>query len=430
MKMLNTPRYYYKYTLGILFVLSVFSCARIGSPPGGPKDESLPVPVKSKPENMATNYDRKNIYIQFDEWVTLNNIYDEFTISPPLEETPTPRLKGKGVFTELDYREMDSVTYTLDFGQAIADLNEGNTLENFQFVVSKQAYIDSFSISGYVVDAFTLLPDEERLVVQLYKSAPDTAAFSTRPSYLGKTNLKGYFEINHIAPGTYSVFALKDFNSNMFYDLPNEIIAFNDQIITLNADSFPSGPDTLVTPHFHKGGEHAPDSHKMEQGGKMPPPGVVEFSTEGDSVKFDSSRYGGPGHQSEDTIQIDSSRKLVYGYSIKLYSFQEEQVSKQYLSDYSRKSKESFQLIFNDTLDKLPEIKLIKPDTVGTWYLLESSKNLDTLTFWLADSNMVNKDTIVVSAIYPKTDTNNVEVPFFDTLDLVIKTEKEKKKEG
>ncbi len=426
--MLNTPQYYIKYAFGFLIVLSVFSCARIGSPPGGPKDETKPVPVKAKPENMATNYNRKNIYIQFDEWITLNSIYDEFTVSPPLEETPTPRLKGKGVFTELDYREMDSVTYTLDFGQAIADLNEGNTLENFQFVVSKQAYIDSFSISGYVVDAYTLLPDEERLVVQLYKSAPDTAAFSTRPSYLGKTNNKGYFEINHIAPGTYSVFALKDFNSNMFFDLPTEVIAFSDRNITLDPDSFPSGPDTIVQPHFHDKEQPGTGNNETGNDHGEPPHGGREFSAEGESLKIDSSQHAGPEHQPGDTMPVDSSKRLVYGYSLKLYSFTEEQVKKQYLSDYTRKSKENFQLIFNDTLDSLPKIRLIQPDTVGMWYLLEASENLDTLTYWLADSNMVNKDTIIVEAIYPKTDTNNVAVPFTDTLDFIFKAEKGKEK--
>lgn len=90
--------------------------------------------------------------------------------------------------------ELDTFTYTLDFGESIADNNEGNLLPNFQFVLSKMAHIDSFSVSGTIVDAFTLEPTKEPLFVYLRSNLADSAPYSMKPSFWQrapqKVNLK------------------------------------------------------------------------------------------------------------------------------------------------------------------------------------------------------------------------------------------------
>ena len=142
-----------KYIFAGALVIT-YGCAKIGSPTGGPKDETPPVIVSSKPVNYSTAFDGKKIEIKFDEFIQLKSIYKELIISPPLEERPVTRLKGKSLVIDLNNELRDSTTYTLNFGNAIADNNEGNVLPNFEFVISTGNYVDSLSVTGKLLNAF------------------------------------------------------------------------------------------------------------------------------------------------------------------------------------------------------------------------------------------------------------------------------------
>lgn len=376
----------------------MITCAKLGSPPGGDKDETPPKPIKAKPANYSTNYDRNKVIIKFDEFITLKNQFTEFTISPPLEEKPTPLLRGKSVHIDLPAKDLDSSTYTLDFGQSIADNNEGNKLPNFQFVISKNSHIDSFSVKGHIVDANTHEPDEEQILIFLNRNLADSVPLTTIPSYLGRSNPEGEFAINHIAPGTYNIFALKDANNNMLYDLPTEIIAFLNDPIHLHPDSFPDEPpvlDTIVN-----------DTMISDSAN------ILTNISEGvlsDSLSSDSTNVS-------DSTSADSLAFKTYGYSFNLYSFLEKPPYNQYLVDYNRDKQEKLTIFFNEKQDSLPFVRLLYPDTTGLWYYPENNPTLDTLVYWLADSNLVNKDSIVVEIIHPLTDTNKNTLPYTDTL--------------
>jgi hypothetical protein len=386
----------------------MITCAKPGSPPGGDKDETPPKPIKAKPSNYSTNYDRNKIVIKFDEFITLKNQFTEFTISPPLEEKPTPLLRGKSIHINLPAKDLDSLTYTLDFGQSIADNNEGNKLPNFQFVVSKNNHIDSFSVKGQVVDAFTHEPEEEQIFVFLNRNLADSVPLTTIPSYLGRSNPEGEFAINHIAPGTYNIFALKDANNNMLYDLPSEIIAFLDKPIHLHPDSFPKEPPVLDTIN---------NDILLSDSASLSTHTSVGFIS--DSLLNDTTNLS-------DSTNADSIAFNTYGYTFNLYSFLEKPPFNQFLVDYNRDKPEKLTIFFNENQDTLPSVRLLYPDTTGKWYYPENNPTLDTLAYWLADSNLVNKDSIVVEIIHPLTDTNKNTLPYTDTLLFRYK----KKKEG
>ena len=59
----------------------------------------------------------------------------------------------------------DSTTYTFYFLDAIKDLNEGNVIENYQFVFSTGPVIDSLSVTGNVYNSFNLEAPEKTLVL-------------------------------------------------------------------------------------------------------------------------------------------------------------------------------------------------------------------------------------------------------------------------
>lgn len=399
-----------KKLLSVLYiflpVLVFMACAKIGSPPGGDKDEVPPVPLKSSPANYATGYDQKKIKITFDEFIKLDNAFTEFTVSPPLEEKPMPLVRGKAIIISLPASDIDSLTYTLDFGQAIEDVNESNKLPNFQFVVSKMPYIDSFSVSGKVLDAYTKLADQEPFYVLLNNNLHDTAFSTVIPTYLGRTNPKGEFNINHIAPGTYNVFALKDANSNLIYDLPSEAIAFADEPITLHPDSFDF---------------------------KLPLYDTVLADTSYpvlDSLAVDSSFFTGvnPDSLADSTDIVDSMDIMVYGYSFNMFSFLVADPFNLYLEEFERKEPEKLSMFFSEAMDSVPKVKLLFPDTTGIWYYLEKNRTNDTLHYWLADSNLVFKDSIIVEIKHHQTDTLGELSMTTDTL-LFRYTHKKKEEE-
>ena len=220
--------------IAFIFLFVWYACAQITPLTGGDKDIEAPQILKSIPQNNSVEISPKRIYIQFDEFIKLNNIGKQFLSSPALVHKPKFKLKGKALIIELSDTLLPNTTYTFSFGNSIVDITENNPVENFQYVFSTGKYLDSLQLSGKVFDAFALQPDD-KLFVLLYPNLSDTF-FKTRPAYVGQTAKDGTFTIGHIKPGKYRVLALKDINSNYRYDLPNEKVGFLPEIISLDSN--------------------------------------------------------------------------------------------------------------------------------------------------------------------------------------------------
>ena len=219
----------------ILFFSTLFlsQCAKQATLTGGPKDEDHPLIVKINPPFNTTNFDSKEINITFNEFIQLKDLNNNLIVSPPLEEKPEITIKGKTLAIELLTELQDSTTYNIYFGNSVQDYNEGNPIENFEYVFSTGDYIDSLSISGQVINSFTLIP-EEGVFVMLYKDYEDSVPIKQLPVHISKTNKEGFFRINNISNNKFKVFCLRDFNKNYLFDLPNEDIAFTDSLLIFN----------------------------------------------------------------------------------------------------------------------------------------------------------------------------------------------------
>lgn len=238
-------KFFFKRTLKVLAfpVLGwlLHSCATPTAPQGGPVDETPPqlIEEESTP-NLQTNFEKQTIELTFDEWVILEKVRDEVIISPPLATDPEYKLKRRTVqviFPDtVDLRE--NVTYTINFGEAVKDLNEKNPADDLRFVFSTGPYIDSLSISGRVVDIQTGEP-VEKVLVMLYDNLADSVVYTERPFYFGKTNKEGRFTINNIREGTYKGFALNDSPAGKKYifEPQSEGLAFPDSLLTITADT-------------------------------------------------------------------------------------------------------------------------------------------------------------------------------------------------
>ncbi len=217
------------------FCLLLVRCGQRGVPTGGPEDSAPPKVLASSPENNSINFQGKEITFKFDEYVQIKGFKQEFLISPPVKKDPSYKLSGKKLILTFDSAFTDNTTYTLYLGNAVVDFNKGNVLDSNLFVFSTGDVIDSLEFSGNIIDAYTGKPEEE-ILVHLYKNVADSAPQTTLPSYFTLAK-KGKFNFKNLAAGTYRIFALKDENNNYINDLPNEKIAFWNDIITVPSDS-------------------------------------------------------------------------------------------------------------------------------------------------------------------------------------------------
>ena len=126
-----------------LIVLAV-SCAQIAPLDGGAKDSYPPVVNQAKvfPPNFSTNFQTNGISIEFDDYIKLDQSIT-ISINPGLNSEPKYRVKGKRLFIELNNDLEENTTYSINFGDAIQDITEGNVLKNFKYVFSTGTFIDS-----------------------------------------------------------------------------------------------------------------------------------------------------------------------------------------------------------------------------------------------------------------------------------------------
>lgn len=213
------------------------SCAQQAIPIGGPKDTIPPKIVESIPENLSVNQRPTSIELTFDEFVTTQSLNQELLISPPFKELPKFYQKGKSLIIELKEELQPNTTYTFNFGEGISDLNEGNRLDSNLIVFSTGTKLDSGFISGKVEYANEAKPAKD-FGVLLYDSEDDSVFCKSKPLYYTKCDKFGQFEFAYLKAGNYKLFALEDKNSNLTFDLPNELIGFvNNKVNT--SDSLP-----------------------------------------------------------------------------------------------------------------------------------------------------------------------------------------------
>lgn len=231
-----------KYTLFVLGLLSLAQCANMVTPTGGAKDITPPMVIEAVPANQSTRFEGKKIELTFDEFITLENANQNVLFSPPLKEKPDIKLSNKTVVIKLKETLLSNTTYSIHFGNAIKDFHEGNLFKDYVYSFSTGETLDTLSIAGKVVDAESKKPVED-LLVGLYSDDGDSLFFrplQRQPDYLSKTDKEGRFAIHGLPERSFLVFALKDMNSNLFYDMPNETVAFLDTLVTTK-------PDTIVT---------------------------------------------------------------------------------------------------------------------------------------------------------------------------------------
>lgn len=206
-------------------------CAQITPLSGGKKDTSPPKVLLYSPENISLNFNVKSIEIQFDEYITLKDIANQFIITPQVKEAPEIHTQGKKLKITFNESLLPNTTYKLAFGNAISDLNESNVLQNFEYIFSTGTTIDSLKLHGKIVNSLDKKPESQILVGLYSKDAIDSVVYKEKPLYISKTNLEGAFHFNYLPNMPFKIVAIKDQNKNLLYDGSEEQLAFTKELV-------------------------------------------------------------------------------------------------------------------------------------------------------------------------------------------------------
>jgi hypothetical protein len=214
-------------------VMQMTSCANIVPPGGGPRDSLPPYLVAAKPHDSSINSQPKEILIAFNEYIQSTSIQENLVVSPSLKTTPLIDAKLNVLKIRIIDTLKPNTTYSLEFGNAIKDVNEGNIAKNFTYVFSTGNHLDTGNLTGTVNLAETGKIDTT-LIVVLQPAEKDSAIFKEKPLYYTRINGKGKFSFHFLPPYTYHVFVLPSDYSKK-YDDSTKLFAFANEPITIQA---------------------------------------------------------------------------------------------------------------------------------------------------------------------------------------------------
>lgn len=360
--------------LWLISAASLFltGCASMSTPQGGPRDETPPRLIKAYPAPGAINVDSRNIYLDFDEFITLKDAFTNVMVSPTSESQPRVSGVGKRVTVTFPDSLLSNTTYTIDFGNSIRDNNEGNALQGFSYSFSTGPTIDSLRISGIVLDSRTLEP-QQGILVGVHTNAADSAFTHLRLERVARTDDYGRFSLRGLSDKEYHLFALNDLNSDLRWDNPEEHIAFYD---------FPIHPTAL--------------------------PVMLQDTIYNAASGIDSIR------------EISSTTYLPNDILLSSFSLG---YRPQYLKSYSRPDSARVVLVWNAPQPAFPSIKLTgSPQrSLQDWAVTEVRQGNDSITLWLTDKNIASLDTLTLSVQYTRNKSRQETEIATDTLSLIRK---------
>ena len=354
------------------------ACASMGRPEGGPRDEMPPRYLSSVPAPGSVNISKPKIEILFDENVKIEDALNKIVVSPAQKTPPAINASGRKISVELRDTLLDSTTYTIDFSDAIRDLNEGNILDGFAIDFATGPTIDSLQISGMVLEARNLEP-AQGMLVGVYSNLADSAISTLKLERIARTNQLGQFTVRNLKPGKYNIFALNDINRDYHWDR-SEDVAFFDSVIS---------PEVTVTE-------------------------TVDTITASDGRDSTVTRA-----------------KTVFGPRDVLLTWFNENYKAQYLQDYKRPENKRLTVRMAAPSDSLPLLTIVNGPNAGRtdreWARLNANSTRDTLEYWISDSAVIRQDSMLVALRYQRTDTLDRLTWTTDTLKFFYRPPKAKK---
>jgi len=355
------------------------ACASIGRPEGGPRDYQPPVMVSVNPPIGSLNVRPSRIEIVFNENVQLDDAFNKVIMSPASKNTPVVRALGRRVTVEVRDTLADTTTYTIDFADAIKDLNEGNILDGFAIDFSTGPTIDTLQISGMVFEARNLEP-AQNMTVAVTTNFSDTAFAKVPFQRIARTNQLGQFTVRNLKPGKYRVYAVNDVNRDRLWDR-SEDIAFYDVAVE------PSAHAVMVAD-------------------------TLRAADQSDSIVSRQATHFMPDNL--------------------LLTWFNENFLAQYIKDHQRPDRRRIVLNFAAPADSLPGVVIVggkdNGRDISDLALVATSARNDSITYWLKDPDLIATDSISLAITHMATDSLQQLSPKTDTVLFAFRPPKETKK--
>jgi len=224
--------------ISVSSIINGIGCANIIPPQGGPRDTLAPQLIKATPADSARNFTGTRIQFSFDEFVDLQNIQENLLVSPSPKINPLVETRLNTVTVRIKDTLEPNTTYSLNFGNAIKDYNEGNVMKGFTYTFSTGRYIDSLELHGKVVLAETGKTDST-LIVLLHTGKNDSAVVKEKPRYIARLDGKGNFVFKNLPPKTFYLYALKDEGGTHLYFNDKQLFAFADSPVVVQSKNKP-----------------------------------------------------------------------------------------------------------------------------------------------------------------------------------------------
>lgn len=223
--------------VGLFCAAFAVRCANINTNlTGGPKDSLPPVIVGMTPATHTTKYpltgNKREIYIEFDEFVQIKDQQKEFFTSPQMKKKPTVMVRGRGIVIQIKDTLLENQTYALNFGSSIRDNNEGNPLNSLRYVFSTGTEVDSIVCSGYTADSYKADSVSKSFIWFFaadsieHHEAYDSTLFKFKPAAIARAENNGIFLAQNLKPIRYRVYAIEDTNTNQLYDPSIDQVGF------------------------------------------------------------------------------------------------------------------------------------------------------------------------------------------------------------
>lgn len=225
-------------SLGYILLVGSSGCGQIGMPTGGSRDSIPPQLLGASPALQSTNVTGNKITLTFNEYVEVREAQTNVLVSPFPKKNPVVDNKLKTITVKLKDTLMPNTTYSINFGDAIVDVNEGNVLKGFTYVFSTGNNIDSLKLSGKVIVAETGKADST-IVAMLYRNADDSSVQKRKPDYIAKPGGDGSFVFVNLPSGDFKIYALKDGDGGRTYNSKKELFAFLDNPVTVSENAEP-----------------------------------------------------------------------------------------------------------------------------------------------------------------------------------------------
>ncbi|MBI5404395.1 MAG: Ig-like domain-containing protein [Ignavibacteriae bacterium] len=217
------------FLLPLFTSIFVFGCANQIPPSGGDDDLVPPKILKIVPGRNALNYSGNKVSIDFSEYVDRRSLKDAIFISPKPSGELNYSWSGTSVEIEFPGKLQKNTTYTFIIGKGLKDIHNNSITAPIQFAFSTGPAIDNGKISGKV---YTQKSDNVMILAYVDRGLHDSLLNPNNkfPDFFTQLNEENMFSFYHLPKEKFRLFALKDNNRNLLYDVGA------DEISVLNGD--------------------------------------------------------------------------------------------------------------------------------------------------------------------------------------------------